>query len=114
MKVSPIQLVLIAVSAITAAMIPSQKEVVLSTNWPINGVGVASSLGGLPDGSTVTAQIGGERSWTETGLSYVADDYLSATSKDDAGTLTNQAWFVDGSFHNATAGSTTSIENEWY
>lgn len=110
MKISPIQLVIVAVSAITAAMIPSKSQV--TSVSCLDGVEVDSSLNGQANGSTVTAQLGGDRSWTETGPFCVDDDFLSATSNDDTGTNTNEIWVDNCGAHHATAFGTTATDDE--
>lgn len=103
---------LVGVSAITTAFIPSKSKADASARLAPDGVEVDSSLGGLANGSTVTAQVGGDRSWTQTGPSFVDDDFLSATSEDEfAATDTNQAWQTLTT-HNATADDTTATANE--
>lgn len=83
-NLSILGLVLMGVSAITTAMIPSKSNT--TAGAPGNGRAVESSNGG---GITVVKTAAGPRSYTVTGAAFNPDDNLSATSADDAGTNTN-------------------------
>ena len=100
-NLSVLGLVLLGVSAITTAMIPSKTDA-KNTQNPENGFSRLSSNGG---GETVTEGVG-LRSWTQTGPAGNNADLLSATSQDDDGT------FTGAQVGNDTEGGTTATAQE--
>ncbi|WP_343305156.1 hypothetical protein AAHN97_26845 [Chitinophaga niabensis] len=104
-------LALMGVSALTAAMIPSKakSEAASQGRLPNNGHSVQSTVNNRQTASvpsTVSSQVGGNRSWTTTGLPGDEFDEDSATSQDvfDDTNTAEISW--------ATADATTSVGHE--
>jgi hypothetical protein len=104
-------LTLMGVSAITAAMTPSKEksETAVRDRIPNNGHAVQSTVGGVQSPLvpvTVSSQVGGNRSYTATGLPGDQDDGLSATSDDvaDDTATSERSW--------STALATTDVARE--
>ncbi|WP_343305158.1 hypothetical protein AAHN97_26855 [Chitinophaga niabensis] len=83
-KHSLLGLVLIGVSALTAAIIPSKPQYAVAQDPnPNNGHAIQSTLNGIQTPTvpaTVTEHVGGVRSYTKTGAPCDGADGLSATS----------------------------------
>jgi hypothetical protein len=97
-NLSVLGLILMGVSAITAAMTPAKSDAAPS-RFDGNGEEFESSAGG---GVTVRFVDGGSRSWTQTEpVANINGNGFSATSANDNGTLTQSGVAVD------TAGGTS-------
>ncbi|WP_343305159.1 hypothetical protein AAHN97_26860 [Chitinophaga niabensis] len=86
-ELSFLGLTLMGVSALTAAMIPlkAKSGPVHQGRIPNNGHAVQSTINGRVTASvpsTVSSQVGGNRSWTLTGECGNEEDEASATSRD--------------------------------
>jgi hypothetical protein len=98
--ISAVGLILMGVSAIMGAMIPSKKNTATTGNSIGNGRVVESSNGG---GDTVILTMEGSRSYTATGGPFHPYDNLSATSANDLGSNTRNCGCNTGFATTATA-----------